>query len=192
MEGQFSDAEDDPTPIDDKIRTEVVGYPDNLENMKNLKIDDRRKEMVAAVVENDDSNADDVEEDSDFDDFEEDDYYDSDFEEGNFGKAHPNRQGQGQGSVAACPSKVSKFQPSEKLFKKFTGKINVEKFDAGPGKNVSSSAMNAVIQQKRREDKDLFRNRDKADRATVEQVSVSSVIFFHPLKRWLIHWAETY
>lgn len=42
--------------------------------------------------------------------------------------------------------KVTKFQPSEKLFKKFYDKIRVEKYD-GP-------AFNKVVEQNRRADKE--------------------------------------
>ena len=89
---------------------------------------------------------------------------------------HPNRQCSGSSfSVNSYASKnvnVSKFQPSEKHFKNvYEGKIKVEKYDAGSFHNsLSGSAVSAVLEQKRREEKDRYRVKDKADRATIEQV----------------------
>ena len=89
---------------------------------------------------------------------------------------HPNRQGSGSSfSVNSYASKnvnVSKFQPSEKHFKNvYEGRIKVEKYDAGSFHNsLSGSAVSAVLEQKRREEKERYRVKDKSDRATIEQV----------------------
>ncbi|XP_069944543.1 serine/threonine-protein kinase RIO1 isoform X2 [Cherax quadricarinatus] len=64
--------------------------------------------------------------------------------------------------------KIEKFQPSEKLFKKYAGKICLEKFEGltGFGGNVT----NRMVETQRRADNERQRVRDKSERATVEQV----------------------
>ena len=73
--------------------------------------------------------------DSDNDDFI-DEYIDASETRG----SHPNQQG--------ASTKLSHYQPAEKMLKKFSGKINVGQYGSGEGGRV----------------------KDKADRATVEQV----------------------
>ncbi|XP_045614128.1 serine/threonine-protein kinase RIO1 [Procambarus clarkii] len=65
-------------------------------------------------------------------------------------------------------SKIEKFQPSEKLFKKYAGKICLEKFEGltGFGGNVT----NRLVETQKRTDNERQRVRDKSERATVEQV----------------------
>ena len=85
---------------------------------------------------------------------------------------HPNRQDDGSSfsvnTYASKNIKISKFQPSVNVY---AGKIKVEKYDAGSfHKNLSGSAVSAVLEQKRKEDKERYRVKDKSDRATIEQV----------------------
>ncbi|KAK4319642.1 hypothetical protein Pmani_009426 [Petrolisthes manimaculis] len=64
--------------------------------------------------------------------------------------------------------KIQKFQPSEKLFKNYTAKICLEKFEGlkGFGGNVT----NRMVETERRSESGRQRVRDKSERATVEQV----------------------
>ncbi|CAB3363185.1 Hypothetical predicted protein [Cloeon dipterum] len=64
--------------------------------------------------------------------------------------------------------KVSHYQPSDKLFKKFVNKINVEKYEGSA--NLSGSAANKLIDNSKKTAADKLRNKDKKDRATAEQV----------------------
>ena len=80
------------------------------------------------------------EDDSDGD-YSDEDYFDVDLDQKKDGD-NPNQQ--------MAKSKLNHYQPNEKILKKFTGKIYVGQYDV--------------------EDKSSGRVRDKADRATVEQV----------------------
>ncbi|XP_042240797.1 serine/threonine-protein kinase RIO1-like isoform X2 [Homarus americanus] len=77
-----------------------------------------------------------------------------------------NRTGPNHSSIQS--QKVEKFQPSEKLFKKYAGKICLEKFEGlkGFGGNVT----NRIVETQRRAENERQRVRDKSERATVEQV----------------------
>jgi len=72
------------------------------------------------------------------------------------------------------------FQPTEKLFKKFANKINVDKYE-GP-------ALNMIQEQNKKDDKDRHRVKDDSDRATVEQVMDprTRMILFKLLNRGFI------
>jgi RIO kinase 1 len=63
--------------------------------------------------------------------------------------------------------KMTNFQPSEKLFKKYTNRINVEKYE---GPQLPNYAINTVLEKDRRQENERVRSKDKQDRATVEQV----------------------
>uniref|UniRef100_A0A2M4ARQ7 Serine/threonine-protein kinase RIO1 n=1 Tax=Anopheles triannulatus TaxID=58253 RepID=A0A2M4ARQ7_9DIPT len=82
--------------------------------------------------------------------------------------------------------KVSHFQPADVLFKKFTNRINVEKYE-GPA-SLPSHAKNTLIETQRRADMDRVRSKDKQDRATAEQVMDprTRMILFKLLNRAMI------
>lgn len=61
--------------------------------------------------------------------------------------------------------KLTNFQPSEKLFKKFTNKINVDKYE---GPRIPQHAANRLTEATRKQDANLHRSKDKQDRATAE------------------------
>jgi len=90
------------------------------------------------------------------------DDYDSGEDWDDAGQTHqgPNAQNR--------PNKVLSFQPSDKLFKKFSNKINVEKYE-GP-ESLSGSAANKLIGSDKKAFADKLRFKDKKDRATAEQV----------------------
>lgn len=82
-------------------------------------------------------------------------------------------------------NKVNSFQPSDKLFRKYTNKINVEKYE---GPQLPNNAINTLLESNRKADSDRFRTKDKHDRATAEQVMDprTRMILFKLLNRGLI------
>ncbi|GBP74158.1 hypothetical protein EVAR_53348_1 [Eumeta japonica] len=63
-------------------------------------------------------------------------------------------------------SKITTYQPSEKLFKKYVNKINVDKYEP----IISRNTEKFINQNDRKIDNDRIRTKDKHDRATAEQV----------------------
>lgn len=141
----------------------------------------------------DDSDEEKYYEDSNDDDDNHGDYYE--YSEGSYQKNNPNVQICGVGAnVGTCSSttntqassnKVSSFQPSDKLFKKYTNKINVEKYE---GPQLPNHAINTLLESNRKADAERFRSKDKHDRATAEQVMDprTRMILFKLLNRGLI------
>lgn len=109
--------------------------------------------------ENDDDELDVPEYDYDYDDYENDGYHKHNSQQVHI-SSHTNSQ--------TSSNKLSTFQPSEKLFKKFTNKINVEKYE-GP-RDLPHHAINTLLQSNKRAAIDRTRSKDKHDRATAEQV----------------------
>ena len=138
VQGQFSDAEDD-------VCQEVAKI-------------DIKHDVEQGYVSDNEGDSDDQDYDSeDYDDDYE--FWDDDSVDiKNIQGQHPNRQ--------ANQVNVAKFQPTEKVFKKFVDKINVDKYEP----KLSGNAMNKVVEQGRKDVKDRYRVKDKADRATIEQV----------------------
>lgn len=81
-------------------------------------------------------------------------------------------------------SKLTSYQPSEKVFKKFSNKINVERYEP----SIPKSALNSMLEKDRKAEAERLRSKDKADRATVEQVldPRTRIILFKLLNRGLI------
>ncbi|KAL5293122.1 RIOK1 family protein [Megaselia abdita] len=84
--------------------------------------------------------------------------------------------------------KVSSFQPNEKVFKKFSSKINVEKYDPSI-KLANHQAANKLVSFDRRQEAERVRVKDKHDRATAEQVMDprTRMILFKLLNRGFIN-----
>ncbi|KAF7272181.1 hypothetical protein GWI33_015012 [Rhynchophorus ferrugineus] len=91
---------------------------------------------------------------------EEEDYYDY-YDDGD---NYSNKQHNNQQQVS---NKINKYQPSENLFKKYTNKINLERYEVS---NLSSEVMSHKITNEKKLESDRKRIKDKHDRATVEQV----------------------
>jgi hypothetical protein len=117
---------------------------------------------------------DDDDEEEDYDDDDDDDEFDAYCQ----GKSL-SKSGGGSSSGSSCQQQqalnssvtsAKKFQPTEKLFKKFSHKINVDRYE-GP-------ALNLVQEQDRRTDKDRHRVKDESDRATVEQAGLEKTRVF--------------
>uniref|UniRef100_A0A673UPJ5 Serine/threonine-protein kinase RIO1 n=1 Tax=Suricata suricatta TaxID=37032 RepID=A0A673UPJ5_SURSU len=78
------------------------------------------------------------------------------------------------------PAKMS--TPADKVLQKFENKINLDKL------NVTDAVINKVTEKSRQKEADMFRIKDKADRATVEQVldPRTRMILFKMLTRGII------
>ncbi|CAB3260341.1 unnamed protein product [Arctia plantaginis] len=116
-------------------------------------------------------------ESEDDDDFDSDEYFhDSDDPSLNKKKTNVNAQ--------APSTKITSYQPSQKLFKKFENKIYVGKYEP-----MSKSTEKFMNQNDRKIDSEKNRTRDKHDRATAEQVidPVTQRILFKLLNRGIIH-----
>ncbi|XP_044523804.1 serine/threonine-protein kinase RIO1 isoform X1 [Gracilinanus agilis] len=72
--------------------------------------------------------------------------------------------------------------PADKALRKFENKINLDKL------NLADSVINKVTEKTRQKDADMYRVKDKADRATVEQVldSRTRITLFKMLSRGVI------
>ncbi|XP_030371977.1 serine/threonine-protein kinase RIO1-like [Scaptodrosophila lebanonensis] len=82
--------------------------------------------------------------------------------------------------------RVSNYQPNEKLLRRYSARINVEKYD--PTTNMSAQAANRLANFDRRQKTERERVRDKHDRATAEQVMDprTRMILFKLLNRGFI------
>ncbi|XP_040567773.1 serine/threonine-protein kinase RIO1 [Lepeophtheirus salmonis] len=166
MDGQFSDAEDD-FKEDESIRIEL----------SSLKMNNGKEAYPAPIASSSStptySSHD--EDDFDFDEEENEDHWD---EKGRLIVSRaPNSQ--------SMSNKVSKFQPADKILYKYVDKINVEKY-AGP--KLIGSAVSNLLEHTKQADKERVRLKDKADRATMEQVldPRTRMIIFKFLNRGLI------
>lgn len=144
VEGQFSDAEENNSPEGKKKTVRFI-------------LEAKVKELV---IESE------TEEDTDEDYFSDHDFYREDNK--GYGK-HDGivRPTGGNPNSQQCSNKVTNYQPSDKLFKKFLNKINVEKYEGPP---LPIHAANHLMETNRRVEAERYRNKDKHDRATAEQV----------------------
>lgn len=90
-----------------------------------------------------------------------------------------------QNNPQVTSHKLSNYQPSDKLFPKFSNKINVAKYE---GPSIPNHAVNSLVESERRMENDRIRTKDKHDRATAEQVMDprTRMILFKLLNRGLI------
>ncbi|KAG7296364.1 hypothetical protein JYU34_021503 [Plutella xylostella] len=89
-----------------------------------------------------------------------DDYFNDSDDAGQSAKKRENFNTQ------APSSKINTYQPSEKLFKRYVHKINVDKYEP----IMSSKTEKFMNQNDRKTDNERIRTKDKHDRATAEQV----------------------
>lgn len=145
VEGQFSDAEDNNNLLEGKKKT------------VRFILEAKVKELV---IESETENDTDEDYFSDHDIYREDDT--------GYGKRDGIvRPTGGNPNSQQSSNKVTQYQPSDKLFKKFLNKINVEKYEGPP---LPIHAANHLMETNRRVEAERFRNKDKHDRATAEQV----------------------
>lgn len=100
-------------------------------------------------------------------------FYDSDDPNDSSKRNHVNTQ--------APSNKISSYQPTEKLFKKYVHKINVDSYEP--------RAQKFHDMNDRKSDNERVRNKDKHDRATAEQVMDprTKMILFKLLNRGIIN-----
>ncbi|KAL7734875.1 hypothetical protein ACLKA6_011152 [Drosophila palustris] len=154
-------------------------------------------QKVIDEVDADDDPASDYADDYEDDDYDLGDGYDA-YEEAysGFNKANAQSQltaaggnsaGNGSGGGGGGGTqRVSSYQPNEKLLRRYSARINVEKYD--PNANMSAQAANRLVSFDRRQETERVRVRDKHDRATAEQVMDprTRMILFKLLNRGLI------
>lgn len=120
------------------------------------------------------------EEDYDDDDYYDEDYYDDDFSRDYAAQTpslHTNQQQQS--------NKIRNFQPSENILKKYSNKINVEKYEVP---SLPNHAVSHLLMNEKKMENERKRTKDKHDRATAEQVMDprTRMILFKLLNRNLI------
>lgn len=164
--------------------TEII--PGQFDDAENDVCEDERRNIHTDKLGTDET----VEVDSfDEEDDDDDPWYDWEGETGDFTKkynavtsnmaqANPNQPSKQQTSAG-------KYQPSDKVLRKYVEKINVEKY-AGPP--LPGSASSALMTKGRKMDAERYRGKDKSDRATAEQVMDprTRMILFKMLSRGII------
>ena len=152
-EGQFEDAEEDSSVIPKLLTHYSV-------NETNTKAEDHSNENQNG------GSSDHVKsssEDSDDDDFGEWDWED---ETGDFTKRY-NASRSEVNVTNTSGKRQSTLQPNEKSLEKFGNRIKIERYE---GPKLSNKAANVLIQASKKLENERLRAKDKADRATVEQV----------------------
>ncbi|CAH1111522.1 unnamed protein product [Psylliodes chrysocephalus] len=108
-----------------------------------------------------------------------DDNYDDDYDNEYYGfhSSHTNQQ--------QTSEKINYYQPNENLFKKYTHKINVDKYEVS---SLPKHTTNLLLENQKRQENERNRTKDKHDRATAEQVMDprTRIILFKLLNRNLI------
>ncbi|KAH8261372.1 hypothetical protein KR044_008074 [Drosophila immigrans] len=203
---KYSDAEEDEGDLKnsewlDDFKTLTVKH----DIFKDLKLSEKESsdDLCQKVIE--DVNADEEPASEEAEEYEDDDYdldddYDA-YEEAysGFNKHNPQSQlttaaggnsggggGGSGGGGGGGTQRVSSYQPNEKLLRRYSARINVEKYD--PNANMSAQAANRLVSFDRRQETERVRVRDKHDRATAEQVMDprTRMILFKLLNRGLI------
>lgn len=190
MEHQFSDAEEDDLIVQPKIASNTTDLITDLNKLtvkhvmfSGLKDDPSLNEKS---LDSDEEYEDDEPYDEDSND---DDVYDYDDSYTGFQKQNtsigPNSAG--HNNTQRQTQKVSSYQPNDKALRKFSSKINIEKYD--PRTNMSDQAANRLVSFDRKITSDRTKVKDKNDRATAEQVMDprTRMILFKLLNRGLIN-----
>lgn len=152
-EGQFEDAEEDNSVIPELLTHYNI-------NEANVKAEDHSNDnQNGASSDHVKSSS----EDSDDDDFGDWDWED---ETGDFTKRY-NASRSEVNVTNTSGKRQSTLQPNEKSLEKFGNRIKIERYE---GPKLSNKAANVLIQASKKLENDRLRAKDKADRATVEQV----------------------
>ncbi|KAH8369767.1 hypothetical protein KR093_000949, partial [Drosophila rubida] len=200
---KYSDAEEDDADLKnsewlDDFKSLTVKH----DIFKDIKLNEKESsdDLCQKIIDDvyvDEEQASEEAEEYEDDDYELDDGYDA-YEEAYSGFNKHNAQSQlttaaggnsGGGSGGAAgggTQRVSSYQPNEKLLRRYSARINVEKYD--PNANMSAQAANRLVSFDRRQETERVRVRDKHDRATAEQVMDprTRMILFKLLNRGLI------
>ncbi|XP_055855961.1 serine/threonine-protein kinase RIO1 [Episyrphus balteatus] len=193
MDHQFSDAEEDDLLHQPNIQSTPVELIENFPKLtvkhvmfSGLQDDDPKENDIKSNNPEDiDDNEEEYDEDSDQDDF-----YDYDDSYTGYQKHNtqlaPNSNAN-HTNVQKQTQKVSSYQPNDKALRKYSSKINIEKYD--PRTNMSDQAANRLVSFDRKVDSERVKIKDKHDRATAEQVMDprTRMILFKLLNRGLIN-----
>lgn len=125
-----------------------------------------------------------LQENEQFEEYYEDDFDDDvdDEDEDYFYPEETNVKNQMHSNTQTTSNKISSYQPSEKLFTKYSHKINIDKY------SLPTKAASTLEQTERKIDNERMRLKDKQDRATAEQVMDprTRMILFKLLNRNMI------
>lgn len=155
LDGQFEDAEEDTSEVP-KSLSKYLGSEAQETTAKNSN-EDRQNGGSSDHVK---SSSDDSCSDEDFGE------WDWEDETGDFTKRY--NASKSEVNVSNTSGKrQSTLQPNEKSFEKFGNRIKVERYE---GPKLSNKAANVLIQANKKLENERMRAKDKADRATVEQV----------------------
>ncbi|XP_049620917.1 serine/threonine-protein kinase RIO1 [Suncus etruscus] len=170
--GQFDDADSS-----DSEKMGLRTVPGEADTLIEALTDSARDEPWGRGKEEED-------EEDNYDEDDDDDDWDWDDGLGRLTRAHGcsgRNIPQANPQAASCNSSRMST-PADKVLRKFENKINLDKL------NVTDSVMNKVTEKSRQKEADLYRIKDKADRATVEQVldPRTRMILFKMLTRGII------
>lgn len=155
LDGQFEDAEEDTSEIPKSLSKYLASEAQET-TAKNSN-EDRQNGGSRDHVK---SSSDDSCSDEDFGE------WDWEDETGDFTKRY--NASKSEVNVSNTSGKrQSTLQPNEKSFEKFGNRIKVERYE---GPKLSNKAANVLIQANKKLENERMRAKDKADRATVEQV----------------------
>ncbi|KAK3700071.1 hypothetical protein QZH41_004364 [Actinostola sp. cb2023] len=178
--GQFDDADDDESVIPD-----VLKHLDSKITEKTCKnSDDSAEKKVDVSLIDDGRNR--CSSSESYDELSDEESWDWEDETGDFTKRYNASRSNVRGSNACSSSRKSMLQPNEKALQKYRGKITLEKYEI-PQK-LSGTAVNVLKESSRKKENEKIRSKDKADRATVEQVldPRTRMIIFKLLNRGFI------
>ena len=171
-DGQFEDAEEDTSEVPDSLTAYIINeIPEKAVELSNEVQNGGSSEHVK--FSSSDSDGDD-------DDF----GWDWEDETGDFTKRY-NASRSEVNVTNTSGKRQSTLQPNEKSLEKFGNRIKVERYE---GPKLSNKAANVLIQASKKLENDRLRAKDKADRATVEQVldPRTRMILFKILNRGVI------
>ena len=155
LDGQFEDAEEDTSEVPKSLSKYLASEAQET-TAKNSN-EDRQNGGSSDHVK---SSSDDSCSDEDFGE------WDWEDESGDFTKRY--NASKSEVNVGNTSGKrQSTLQPNEKSFEKFGNRIKVERYE---GPKLSNKAANVLIQANKKLENERMRAKDKADRATVEQV----------------------
>ena len=155
LDGQFEDAEEDTSEVPKSLSKYLASEAQET-TAKNSN-EDRQNGGSSDHVK---SSSDDSCSDEDFGE------WDWEDETGDFTKRY--NASKSEVNVSNTSGKrQSTLQPNEKSFEKFGNRIKVERYE---GPKLSNKAANVLIQANKKLENERMRAKDKADRATVEQV----------------------
>ena len=171
-DGQFEDAEEDTSEVPESLTAYIINeIPEKAVELSNEVQNGGSSEHVK--FSSSDSDGDD-------DDF----GWDWEDETGDFTKRY-NASRSEVNVTNTSGKRQSTLQPNEKSLEKFGNRIKVERYE---GPKLSNKAANILIQASKKLENDRLRAKDKADRATVEQVldPRTRMILFKILNRGVI------